>query len=344
MSDNLLKPIADSQIDFKSPLSEDLMTRYRDNDDFLNANTSSLSADLLQGACDSVTTTVIVDADPTAGTIDRDDKFNAMWLSFTSGTLNGLRYKVTDCDATANSLTFAEDLQALGAVATDTYEIIGHVHDAGNPVDLKDLSNIAEGQAMTQDLADAITDPQSIRSGTADASFPFITLADAGKWTQHELEALVFDTNGLVQTTTISHGHGSIPNWMRISFACNAVNNTNNGQDARVMLLNVSTGDFWVHSRVGDNDFEPTSTALISQDDDYNESFVHDGAVRTTYNISTNYIAYIGSTFAVSGTNNHGYKMSDVTSSGFTFFCADVTQLVSAGAGHIETGWRIECW
>ena len=187
MSDEILRNISDNQIDAKSPLSEDLMARYRDNARLNQAHISSHPGLLLEGAIDSVSTTQIVDADPTAGEINHDDKFNGLYLHFKNGTVftnnNRNRFKILDTDAGTDTLTLDTDVQALGASAGDLYEILGHTQDGvgpdkdGEKVDLKHLTNVASDQDMSQDLADAITDPNNVRGGAGDAADPFAPIS-----------------------------------------------------------------------------------------------------------------------------------------------------------------------
>ena len=210
MTDNFLRNIADATIDTKSPVSEDLMTRVRDNLSLLNSVVASISNGSLQGAADSITTGVIVDADPTAGAINHDDKFNGLYVHFTSGTLyttNNLnRYKITDTDSAGNSITVAEDLAAAGGAATDTYIVLGHTHDGdathpdGASIDLKHTINMIQDQVVGQDVADAITDPNSFRAGTANATTPFITGSDVAN--RVEYDTLTSATNDFLADAT----------------------------------------------------------------------------------------------------------------------------------------------
>ncbi len=125
-----------AEADFKSPISENLMTKkYRDFLDLMEELIRNTNSFILGGALDADPTnaapSTFVDADPTVGTIDRDDKFNGLRLKFTSGTANGQRFTITDTDAATDKLTFAENLFAAGARLGDTYIILGHTHSGG---------------------------------------------------------------------------------------------------------------------------------------------------------------------------------------------------------------------
>jgi len=220
------KNISDTQRDFKSPLSEDLMERYDVNQEMSLEYIRSEGVDqLLAGAIDSVSTTDVVDANPTIGTIDQDDKYDGLYLHFTSGSVFSAnsrnRFKIVGTVAGTDTLTLDTNVAALGAAASDTYVLLGHTHDGaatdpdGAKIDLKNLLNVAEDQSMTQDLADAITDPDGIRSANADKAEPFATVGDVATrtqldtaigtgtdWLSSDAGTLIFTATNTTGTTT----------------------------------------------------------------------------------------------------------------------------------------------
>jgi len=191
---NLTRALTSGEVDFKSPVSEDITQAFaRLTPELLLAFIISNSSKILQGAIDATPSTggpsTITDINPTAGSFARDDQFQGAYLHFIDGTIftnNSInRFKITSVDAGLSQITVAEDLAALGATIGDLYEIIGHTHDGdstnsdGAKIDLKDLVNVLEDSLMTQNLADAITDPDGNRDAATKAN-PFITATDAG--------------------------------------------------------------------------------------------------------------------------------------------------------------------
>lgn len=199
MPDDSLRQILLSTIDTKSPTSEDLFGRINDNLNLLNALISSITTGILAGSADSVTVGTIVDTDPTSGKFSHDDQYNGLYLRFTSGavfTNNNLnQFKITDTIASSSSLVVAEDLAALGALATHTYVILGHTHDGdssdptGAAIDFKNLANIAEGLKLTQDISNAFFDPDSNRPNASDRDNPFSTLNDTNKSFEYDAQS-----------------------------------------------------------------------------------------------------------------------------------------------------------
>lgn len=185
----LIRALTSGELDFKSPMSEDISQQFgRLIPEIMLAFMIGNSDKLLKGALDSTPTTgapdTLTDTNPTAGSIDRDDQFNGAFVHFTSGTIytnnNFNRYEILDTLAGPSQLVVDGDLEADGAALGDTYEILGHTHSGtdGSKIDLKNLVNASSGNAMDQDIADAITDPDGERLGTADRTEPFITKSD----------------------------------------------------------------------------------------------------------------------------------------------------------------------
>jgi hypothetical protein len=245
----IFRELTTGELDFKSPISEDVSQEFGR---IIAKTLMSVIVDdqtyLLAGALDSTPTTaapsVLTDTNPTDGGHDRDDQFKALYLHFKSGsiyTANNLnRYKITASDATAKTLTVAEDLLADGAASGDTYEVIGHTHDGdstdpdGAPIDLKHLINMASDQSMTQDLADAITDPSGNRTGSADSTKPFLTADDAIS----ETSATYSNTSSTgAISVNVAHGLGRVPVSVRIK--SHIADGSNNAQ-----YINESQIDF----------------------------------------------------------------------------------------------------
>lgn len=190
--EKLIQDIVLAERDFKSPISEELFAKVVNNIVIVLAALAGDSSKLLQGAIDITpaagSPSFITDANPTAGTIDRDDKFNDLYIHFLDGTIfsnnSRNRFKITDTDAGADTVTVAENLNTLGATIGDTYEILGHTHDgAANPdgskIDGKSLTNVAEDTDVTQGEWDALTDPDSLRGEVASKTNPFVTVTGA---------------------------------------------------------------------------------------------------------------------------------------------------------------------
>jgi parallel beta-helix repeat protein len=187
MSNNFIRDVTPASVLARKPVSEDLMQRFRDNPELLEALVFSLISNLLAGAVDSVLVGVITDADPTSGLIAHDNQFDGIYLRMTSGTVftnnNSNKFKIVATSKTANTISVTEDLQALGVVAADTYIILGHTHDGdattpdGARIEMKSLANSAEDQVMTQALADAVLDPD-INRDVATKANPLATVSD----------------------------------------------------------------------------------------------------------------------------------------------------------------------
>lgn len=216
----LISDIANSEIDFKSPLAEDLFKRFRDNIVLTLAAVASDSNNLLKGVIDAnppnIANSYITDAVPTNGTINRDDKFNGLYLRFTSGAIftgnQYNRYKITDTDAALSRIYVAENLFTEGALLGDTYEIVGHAHDAldypadraGEFISMRALVNLAEGFRLTQNQIDALTDPNGLRPTSASITNPLATLLDILNTTE-KAAIYEFSGNSLPANTLVPH-------------------------------------------------------------------------------------------------------------------------------------------
>lgn len=249
---NLISNIATSEIDFKSPISEELLTKFRDNVVLALAAIAGDSNNLLKGVIDAdppnAVNSYITDADPTNGTISRDDKFNGLHIKFTSGTIftgnQFNRYKITDTDAALSRITVAENLYAAGARLGDTYEVVGHTHGAldypadkdGEFISMRSLVNMLEKVRLSQNDIDALTDPTSARIFTASKTNPFATLQHIS--TNFGRAVVFMDTDavtvGLNQVITKAHGLGFAPSVAEFDFM------VQNGTAAT---------DFWGHAR-----------------------------------------------------------------------------------------------
>lgn len=223
----IFRELTSGELDFKSPISEDIAQEFgRVIAKTLMAVIVEDQTYLLAGALDSTPTTAatgtITDTNPTDGAFDRDDQFKGLYLHFTSGTIytnnNYNRYKITASSASSKTVTVAEDLAADGATSGDTYVILGHTHDGdatnpdGSAIDLQTLVNVNGGNAMTGDLADAITDPSGNRTGTASASKPFLTADDLTS----ETSVIYTSTASGTISTNVAHGLGRVPVSVRI--------------------------------------------------------------------------------------------------------------------------------
>ncbi len=183
---SIIKIISAGTYVARQPVSEDLMTRIVTNETLLenlviNTDTLIFAAPALTIAAG----TIEFDT-PTVGELVDDNQYKDMYVHFTSGALFSAnannRYKLTATSTTLGTMTVAENLSDAGGAAADTYVIIGHSHDGsgdGSKIDLKDHINILEDSPMTQNLADALTDPDGNRTDAATKANPLITAAEA---------------------------------------------------------------------------------------------------------------------------------------------------------------------
>lgn len=139
----LLRDILDADLDFESPIDEDLMLRLGrnlfliaamldgDDDRRFKAQSNGIPTD---GGATSVLTIDTI----TVGVFERDDQYNGAWLRVTSGAASGNGYlsqfPITDSDEGAQTFTVGtnkngQNLNQAGMGNNDTFEIIGHVHD-----------------------------------------------------------------------------------------------------------------------------------------------------------------------------------------------------------------------
>ena len=125
--------ILDGVIDFKSPLASlAVLEKFRNSLTLLQGLLEDKSSLILEGTLDAdppnQVSSFITDANPSAGAIDRDDKFNGITLELTSGAAAG-EYVITDTDSGLDRLVVLENLGALGALTGDTYVLRGHSHN-----------------------------------------------------------------------------------------------------------------------------------------------------------------------------------------------------------------------
>jgi len=125
--------ILDGVIDFKSPLASlAVLEKFRNSLTLLQGLLEDKSSLILEGTLDAdppnQVSSFITDANPSAGAIDRDDKFNGITLELTSGAAAG-EFVITDTDAGLDRLVVLENLGSLGALTGDTYVLRGHSHN-----------------------------------------------------------------------------------------------------------------------------------------------------------------------------------------------------------------------
>jgi len=125
--------LLDASIDFKSPLASlVVLDKFRKSLTLLQGLLEDKSSLILEGTLDAIppnqVSSYITDANPSAGAIDRDDKFNGITLQITSGSAQG-EYVITDTDAGLDRIVVLENLGALGATTGDTYVLRGHSHN-----------------------------------------------------------------------------------------------------------------------------------------------------------------------------------------------------------------------
>lgn len=143
-----LPSIPDVDFDFESPIASIVfLNKYRDGLRLVQGLLEDKPALILQGVLDETPPTqansYIVDSNPTAGTINRNDKFNGITLEITSGAAVG-EYVITDTDSGLNRITVVEDLGSLGASTGDSYQLRGHSHNGfdSEKVDVGDVTGL----------------------------------------------------------------------------------------------------------------------------------------------------------------------------------------------------------
>lgn len=137
--------ILDGVIDFKSPLASlAVLNKFRNSLTLLQGILEDKSSLILEGTLDAdppnQMSSFITDANPSAGAIDRNDKFNGITLELTSGAAIG-EYVITDTDAGLDRIVVLENLGALGALTGDTYVLRGHSHNGADSefVEIEDV-------------------------------------------------------------------------------------------------------------------------------------------------------------------------------------------------------------
>lgn len=139
----VLRDIDDDEIDFKSPIDEDLMARLVGNMFSLATMIDGQPNKQFKAQSDGVptddgaTSTLTID-NITEGVFERDDQYNDKFIKMTSGAASGngidSRFPITDSDETAQTFTVGENpagdnLNEAGVIDNDTFEVMGHVHD-----------------------------------------------------------------------------------------------------------------------------------------------------------------------------------------------------------------------
>lgn len=201
---NVLRDINDNEIDFKSPIDEDLMGRLVNNLFSIAGMVDGQSNTRFEAQAngtptDGGTTSVLTLDTITQGVFERDDQYNTKYIEVTSGTASGKgllsRFVVNSCDEgaltfTVNENTAGDNLNEAGMVDDDTFKIIGHTHDG------------IDGEVVRFDQR-----------------------GDMFQYT-----AVVLDDDGVDPNYyDIPHGLGSIPKFVKIRGQVIAENNTFNG-------------------------------------------------------------------------------------------------------------------
>lgn len=139
----VLRDIDDTEIDFKSPVDEDLMARLVGNLFSLATMIDGQPNKQFQAQSDGVptddgaTSTLTID-NITEGVFERDDQYNDKFIKMTSGAASGngidSRFPITDSDESGQTFTVGlnpagDNLNEAGVIDNDTFEVMGHVHD-----------------------------------------------------------------------------------------------------------------------------------------------------------------------------------------------------------------------
>jgi len=151
----VLQDILGAEIDFKSPIDEDLMLRLVTNLFSVAAMVDSQPNSLFKAQSNGIPTdggaTSVLTLDTiTEGVFERDDQYNTKYILVTSGPASGngvdSRFPITDCDEGALTFTvgeneIGENLNEAGMVDDNTFQVIGHVHDGvdGEKISAADL-------------------------------------------------------------------------------------------------------------------------------------------------------------------------------------------------------------
>jgi hypothetical protein len=156
----VLRDINDNEIDFKSPIDEDLMARLVNNlyslATMLDGQPNSQFKAQSNGVpTDGGATSVLTLDTITQGVFERDDQYNTKYILVTSGPASGSgtnsRFPITDCDEGALTFTCGLNkagfnLNESGMIDDNTFEVIGHVHDGtdGETISFLDLDGLED--------------------------------------------------------------------------------------------------------------------------------------------------------------------------------------------------------
>ena len=151
----VLRDINGNEIDFKSPIDEDLMLRIIGNMFSLatmvdGRPNSQFKAQADGAPPDNGATSLLTLDTITENVFERDDQYNTKYILVTSGPASGQgvnsRFPITDSDSTAQTFTvglneIGENLFDAGMLDGNTFEVIGHVHDGidGEKISAADL-------------------------------------------------------------------------------------------------------------------------------------------------------------------------------------------------------------
>ncbi len=211
----ILRDILGEEIDFESPVDEDLMLRIvsnmfsvatmvdgRPNSQF-KAQANGTPTD------DGATSTLTIDT-ITEGVFERNDQYNTKYILITSGPASGQgidsRFPIVDSIESSQEFVVGENqngdnLAEAGMVNNDTFQVMGHVHDGvdGEKIRVSDIELDTVGPGLMPKFGIIIWD----QSNTCPAGFTRYTAFDdkflQGKPTR----------GGTGGTTTHNHGAGA---------------------------------------------------------------------------------------------------------------------------------------
>ncbi len=151
----ILRDILGAEIDFESPIDEDLMLRIVS--DLFSVATmvdgqpnSQFKAQANGIPTDGGATSVLTIDTITEGVFERDDQYNTKWMLVTTGPASGgglnSRFPIIDSDESAQTFTVGENqagdnLNEAGMVNNDQFRVMGHVHDGtdGETIRVSDI-------------------------------------------------------------------------------------------------------------------------------------------------------------------------------------------------------------
>ena len=146
-----LRDILEAELDFESPIDEDLINRIVANI-FETASSVDGQGDQRFEASANGTPSIgllIIDTIISGGFV-RDDQYNTSYILVTSGPASGKgvssRFIINDSDESAQSFNcgnndLGQSLQAAGMVNNDTFHVMGHTHDGidGEKIKVSDI-------------------------------------------------------------------------------------------------------------------------------------------------------------------------------------------------------------